>query len=158
MSREDAVLIDLVTRALALNHVCYPITKLKKALGTAIATRMRTRIGKYIWQTGTGSVDNFPLKAAEQVLPDRLVTSPPGSSTKTWEAATMQDVVEMTSSLIAESDFYSAGCTRGLMTDSERVIRVVATLIPTVKITHVERSGMEMLRFTFQYVLADEHG
>jgi hypothetical protein len=56
------------------------------------------------------------------------------------------------------SDFYCAGLTRGLKTESERVIRVLAVPIPTIVFEHAMRSGLDRLYCMLQYVLADETG
>jgi hypothetical protein len=133
-----------------------PIAKLRKSLGAAIASRMRPREGKFLWQTATGSVENLPREAALQILPDTLRTHT--AQKEDWAAPTMTEVAMLIGPIIAKCTSYCAGATKALLTDSERVVRVVATVIPTAKFWWRERQGIDHLYFEFQYVLADEDG
>lgn len=154
LAEHEKALLSMHSVALALSHVCIPLEKLQRALGHAIATRMRAREGKFIWQTGNGHVENFPRAAADQLLAEEYVIGTSTALVKRWSATTMPAVVQMARPLIETSDFYSAGATRALLTPSERVIRVVATLIPMLNLKWWRGN----LYYTFQYVLADEMG
>ena len=154
-SRESAA-VDAFSGIGTLARV-HPLEKLQRALGHAIATRMRAREGKFIWQTGNGHVENFPRAAADQLLAEEYVIGTSTALIKRWSATTMPAVVQMARPLIETSDFYSAGATRALLTPSERVIRVVATLIPMLGMLNL-KWWRGNLYYTFQYVLADEMG
>ena len=151
--KADPKLLELKALATSLGHATTPIEKLKRSLGSAIASRMVQREGKFIWQTGKGSVENFPLEAALVILPERLT----GVVNK-WSATPMVEIAFLFGPLLAMSKSYSAGATKGLMTESERVIRKIATIIPTPTFSWVVRNGVDHLDFELQYVLADEDG
>ena len=154
----DPKMIELYSMAAALGQACSSIEKLRKSVGDAIASRVRPREGKFIWQTATGSVQNLPREAALQIVP--LTPRAPGGHTRRedWEATNMIEVVALVGPLFTKCTSYSAGATKALMTNSERVIWVVATVIPTAKIWWKEWHGIDTLSWELQYVLADEDG
>ena len=47
---------------------------------------------------------------------------------------------------------------KGLMSESERVIRVVATAMPNMEVVSTKRLGVEVMRYEYRYVLAHESG
>lgn len=150
-------LVELNESALLLGQVCFPLEKIRTQLGTAIARRLCQRLGSFIRQTAAFSLDNFPCLAAEQLLPGNTLdlTTP---HVKTWKATNQAQVTEMIGSLLARSSYSCADATRALQTASERVIRVIATIIPSVEISWVDKNNTERLFVNFQYVLADEDG
>ena len=152
VSSNDKALLDMKSLALSLAHVAFPLHKLQKSLGCAMATRMRARAGKYIWQTVQGCVENFPLEAATQILPEQLMSGQ--GSTASWTATSVLEVVVLARPLIELSASFSAGCSRAVFSPSERVVRVVATIIPNLTLRWVS----DTVRYDFQDVLADEDG
>lgn len=151
--KKDTQILEMHALALTLGHACSPIEKLQKSLGAAMASRMRPREGKFIWQTAMGSVENFPRSAALQILPEQMRTQ--GVN---WTAPSMTEVAALIGPLISKSTSFSAGATKALLTESERVVRVVVTVIPTVELWWRERQGIDCLYFEFRYCLADEDG
>jgi hypothetical protein len=156
-TQKDTDLIKLFASAMSLHHACTPLDKLKKSLGHAIGKRMVQRQGEFIWQTATYTVENVPLSAVEQLLPQQLRVE---GRAPMWVANTLPEIVAMMEPLLSKSGFICAGVTRALMTPSERVCRVVATVIPApdFQTAFFVRSGSDFQSFKFQYVLADEHG
>ena len=157
VAKQDNKVIEMHAQAATLGYACSSLDKLRKSLGASIASRMRPRQGKFIWQTATGSVENFPRSAALQLLPETMRTGSRENGC-IWEVNLMEDLATIIGPLIAQSTSFSAGATKALFTDSERVVRVVATIIPTLKLLWKERQGIDCLYFEFQYVLADEDG
>ena len=157
IQKQHAKILELHALASTLGHACSPLMKLRKSLGTAIAQRMRQREGKFVWQTGTGHVENFPRSAALQIMQGQIGTQGRGGRVD-WEASSMMEVAALMGPLLSKSTSFSAGATKALLTASERVVRVVATVIPTAKLWWRERQGVDCLYFEFQYVLADEAG
>jgi hypothetical protein len=145
--RENPKLIEMHQLAATLGHACSSIVKLERSLGGAIAMRMRQREGKFIWQTGKHSIENFPVEAAMQILPDRFRQV----GANTWSATKMTEVALLVGPLLAKSASFCAGATRAMQTPSERVIRVVATIIPTPTFKWTERMGVDHLDMEFQY-------
>jgi hypothetical protein len=123
---------------------------------------MRPREGKFLWQTGTGSVENFPRSAALEILPKTMRAQLPGpghpDAAVVWRANSMMEVAALVGPLIDKYTSFSAGATKALMTDSERVVRVVATVIPVLRFWWKEYQGIDTLYFEFQYILADQDG
>ena len=150
--REDKKLLEMHSLALIFQHVCTPIMKLQRSLGGAIAMRMRPREGGFLWQTATGCVENFPRMACLQILPDSMRQGEEWS----WSVPSMLMVAELIGPLIEKSSSFSAGASKALITASERVVRVVATVIPSPLFWWKERQGVDYLYYEFQYVLADE--
>ena len=151
--KEETKILEMKALATSLGHACTPIEKLQRSLGSAIALRMVQRTGKFVWQTGKGSIENFPWEAALQILPARF-----RGAGSTWSATTMTDIAALFGPLLASSTSYSAGASKGLKTASENVIRVVATAIPAPTLTWTVRNGVDHLMIELQYVLADEDG
>jgi len=111
-------------------------------LGTAIATRMRTREGTGLYQTAVFTMSSIPRHALEQILDPELLASNT-EKTAEWAATTTTEVRKLVAPLIAKSEFFCAGATRALRTRSERYIRVVAHMIPEIKIRHkLSRAGL----------------
>ena len=149
-------MIALQASALALGQVLTSIAKLRKSLAVAIASRMVPRNGKFLWQTATGCVENFPREAALQILPETMRSHT--AQKEDWAAKTMTEVAALIGPIIVKSTSYSAGATKALLTDSERVVRVVAIVMPTAKFWWRDRQGVDCLYMEFQYILADEDG
>ena len=143
---------------LELGLVSSRVEKLGKCLGTALARRLAQRRGGLISQTVAFSLDNFPVEAADQLLPPSMVTRDDARA-KTWTATTQAEVTEMMNGLLSQqSEFCCAGASRALRTTSEKVVRVLATPMPEAEISWVDVKGVDKLYINFQYVLWDEDG
>ena len=151
-------LAELHESARRLGQICFPLQNYRKQLAQSIARRMSQRLDDFIYQSAAFSLDNFPRQAAEEILPEYMLVQPTTPSVKTWRATTHSEVMAMVSPLIEMSDYFCAGGARALRTPSERVVRVVAMIVPNVEISWVASQGMERLYVNFQYVLADEDG
>jgi hypothetical protein len=156
-NRQCAKKLDLEQKALLLGYVCSPLTNLQKSLANSMAVRLRPREGLLVYQTAAFHCDNFPVGAAEQLLPAELLTLTL-PKVKTWTAATMAHVLQMVAPILEASDCHCVGTSRALQTASERVIRVIATIMPLVEISWAEKQGSDRLYVNFQFVLASEHG
>ncbi|KAL3931844.1 MAG: hypothetical protein SGPRY_000954 [Prymnesium sp.] len=101
------------------------------------------------------TVLNFPLKAANQILP-RKFQDP---AQEVWVAITMmKEVVRMPRPLLEKSGFCCTGASRALRTASEKVIRTVAIIMPSLEVLWSVRQGMDGLRVRFEHVLFDCDG
>lgn len=136
-----------------------PTLRYEKEIGLSIATRLRGREGTNVYQTLVYTLTSIPRGAAEQIFPLSLVTENTAKTIK-WEGTTYQELNMLLPPLLSHaSDFYCAGLTRGLKTESERVIRVLALPIPTVSFQHVMTPrDLDRLYAQAQYVLLDETG
>ena len=152
-------LADMHSIALALNHTCTPLTQIVFAVGSSMASRMCTRGANFIYQLAADTVPLIPRTVVEQWMPAyTLETSTPAKAV--WKSGTssFEALRAMVGPLISKGGAYCTGITKGLKSDSERVIRVVATAIPQIEIVTTKRMGMEVLRYEFPYVLATESG
>ena len=136
-------MVELHASAMELGQVCFPLHKMRKQLGTAIARRMCQRKGSLVYQSAAFSLDNFLLQAAQVIFPQQLETYSDKSIT-TWRASTQAEVKAMTASLLAESDYSCADAARALKTKSERVFRVIAQILPGMEVSLVLDSEMEL--------------
>ena len=150
-------LVELQNRALELGFVCFPLHKYRKQLGTMMARRMCQRRGEFIYQSAAFSLDNFPLSAAEHIFPDHLVTLTT-TSVKTWKSSTFTELMQMTGTLLSTSEFACVGAARALKTESERVIRLIAQMLPDLEVSWVAEKDMERLYVNFMYVMGDHDG
>ena len=155
--KNTEALVELRASAAALGQVCFSLHKMRKQLGTAIARRMMQRKGGFIYQSVAFSIDNFPLQAAEEIFPSRLVIHTDNSCT-TWSAGSQTEVLEMVGSLLCESQYACVDAARALKTESQRVVRVISQILPGAEISWVSDSDMERLYVNFHYVLAEENG
>lgn len=154
-------LATLTKLARSLGYALTPLQKIKKEVGLAIATRMRRSVGTHVYQTVNMCLHSIPRQAIIQLLDAQYLTpSNTQRGTMTWKANTMADIVKMVSPFLCEaSTFCCAGASRVLMTKSEKVVRLVSMLIPSVEFTHTETTrGVDRLYVDFQYVVADHTG
>ena len=155
---QEEQLAEFFEMATSLGFSVTPTERYEKEIGLSIATRLRSREGTQVYQTLTYPLQSIPRRAAEQIFPECLVTEET-PTTKKWEATTYVEACMFLPRLLSRaSDFYCAGLTRGLKTESERVIRVLAVPIPTIVFEHAMRSGLDRLYAMLQYVLVDETG
>ncbi|KAL1530231.1 hypothetical protein AB1Y20_001146 [Prymnesium parvum] len=136
---------QLLALAIELDVVLMPIKRLVKQLGHAMLSRMCAREGMNVYQTMDFTLPNFPLSAARRIL---SAATQMEKGTATWKWMTFPAVAAMFGPLFQECDFICAGSTRALRTDSEPVIRVLATLLPGVQISHTGRGEIDRLHVT----------
>lgn len=147
---------DLRALAMELGYSLTPMDFVGKSIAKAIAQHLCNRKGNTVEQTASFFVSMIELTTAETFLGASFLSD---AKVPCWKAGTVTEVASMMRPLLAmlkaSSDFSCAGASRGLKTESEVVIRVVATLMPTLEIDHLKGGG---LRFQFQYILFDETG
>jgi hypothetical protein len=144
--------IALFALAHQLGYALTPMTQIKKEIGIAIARHMCSRVGNNICQTASYTLPRLDRRMMEELLGTPTLVE---GSTATWAPASVPGVALLAEPLLAAaSGFFCAGSSRALKTASESVIRVVATLIPTVEISCSGGRG----KFEFQYVLSDDMG
>jgi hypothetical protein len=151
--QKDARISKFMEEAIQLGLVCTPLKELKLEVSRLISSRMVKRDAeKFIWQTATPAMRLFPA-AATVIFPSTLLTKD-DPQFKTWTATTKAEVLLLLGPLLAESPSCCAGLTKAFKTASERVIRVVATVMPPATLQW--KAGH--LSGTFWYILFDEEG
>eukprot|EP00966_Prymnesium_polylepis_P113208 2618011-Prymnesium_polylepis.1 len=143
--------------AAQLGYVLTPLDSMVKELAHALLSRMTPRMGEAVYQSMDFSLPGFSRSTAERMLPPWLKTVDT-PSTATWAFASLTDLSDALGPMLLKSDSCTAGATKALKTESERVIRVVATLLPGLTITWSQRSGLDRLYVCGFYLLADEAG
>ena len=139
-------LCEMRSLATRLGYVCMPMDKLRTSLAHAIAIRLRNRMGSYITQSVAFSLDNFPLDAAKEILPEAHMLDPYQNGTHTWRFESMECVASWMRNQFPRSRVTGAGASRALRSRSEQVIRVLATMMAGLEISHVVlQTGVERL-------------
>jgi hypothetical protein len=117
--------------------VCEPITKFRQEFLTAINSHLVHRVGKNVYQSPAFTIPMFSREAALNIFGEaNLVTNSP--TTLTWR---INDLAELSSTfrdMLSETGMLSAGLSRALKTDSQKFVRVVATMIPPFEMSVVQ--------------------
>ena len=157
--KRDQKMIEFYQQAISLGVVCTPLKDLKGEVGRQMTSRMVKRDGdKFLWQTGSPTMRLFPEEGTS-VFPETLLTRD-STDSKIWTATTLEQVRLLFQPLLAVSSSCCAGLTKAFKTPSERVIRVVATIMPPATLTWTRTSAATTghLGGTFWYILFDEAG
>ena len=126
-------------------------------LALSISQRLVNREGAFIYQSAQYHIPGFPLEMAREVLSAALIQKDTKSCV-TWKAETMTEVRTLIQGALEHAPAMT-GLSKPLQKPSERVIRVLATLIPDMEISWVrEGLGREKLYVNFMFVLSDEDG
>ena len=142
-----------------LGYSCTSHEVYLKDLATNIAAHLRNRSGLAIYQTACWSEANFPLDLARQLFAMASVQPSTSPGTTTWCCVNMQQVDAVFGSIFEDHHRMCFGATKALQAPSEPVIRVLATIMPGVEISHVVLArGVMRLQINLMYVLFDEDG
>lgn len=149
---------ELSQWAMSMGYTICPLQSIAHAIGRAIASRVRTREGNALYQTASFSISAISRQAALQLFTSELMQDNQTSrlAHATWVASTVQEVRKLVEPIMIKSGYVCAGATRALKTKSERWSRVVAHIIPHLRICHV--ATRDQLQVDFQYILLDEAG
>ena len=141
-----------------LEKTCY----YESELSSAVAKRLQTRRGQHIYQNTSFRLPGFPRHAAESMFPAALLQAQEQSTNKslTWVATTVKEVRELFGELLMQhKQGFTTGLSRGLCTQSETCIRVLATIMPPVQISWSRMAcGLHRLYVNMIYLLCDENG
>ena len=157
--KKDEEMIAFYQQAISFGIICTPITDVKSEVARQIASRMVKRDGeKFLWQTGTPIVRLFPEQATS-IFPETLLTEE-SATQKQWTASSVEELILLFQPLLAESSSCCAGLAKAFRSASERVIRVVATIMPpaTLTWTRTPMNKPGSLSGLFWYILFDEAG
>ena len=149
---DDEMLAWAMEKGLALT----PVKEFETEFALSIATRLRNRCGKEIYQTAGYDLPLFSRSAAEALFPASLQTKNEDSLI-TWSAPTQADVKMLLGLMLEDAKALCAGLTRALQKPSERSIYVCATIIAPMEISWVKMArGVSRLYINFMFVLSDE--
>lgn len=142
-----------------LHHfTCFPKDKLLAELGQAVVKRMVKRRGDLVYQMMAFNLPYFPRDMLEEVFPAESVIIE-SEKKISWELTTVDAIAQALTPLMKKSSYVCAGSTKAFRTRSERVIRVVAKLMPPLEVSHeVLTCGGERCYLNAMYLLATEEG
>lgn len=146
--------------ALANQHhfTCFPKEKILAELGRALVKRMIKRRGHMVYQMVAFNLPYFPRELLKEILPQSSVTEE-SPKRMAWELTSLSEIASTLSPLLARSPYVCAGSTKAFRTKSERVIRVVAKMMPPLEVVHeVSSGGVERFYLNGMYTLATENG
>ena len=158
-SKEDEKMIAFYQQAISFGLVCTPLKDLKGEVSRQVTSRMVKRDGEqFLWQTASPVLRLFPVEGCD-LFPPSLLTKD-SARHKKWTATSKEDLLLLFQPLLAESSSCCAGLSKAFKTASERVIRVVATIMPpaTVEWTRTASTTTGSMSGTFWYILFDEAG
>ena len=145
--------------AQSLGFFCLSSTQFLLDLASRIKDAMKSRGGTFVYQSAAFSADNFPLELARQVFALATTDSTTPSGTSTWRLDSSAQTAEVFGSIFEDAPACCSGCSKAFKSQSEPVIRVLATIMPGAIISHVVLpSGKVRLYVNFNYVLSDEAG
>ena len=108
----------------------------ERVLAREITSKLSRRLGDFVMQSVAFSVRAFPQKLAERLFPSCFLTTPledlqVQEVVRTWRFESEVEVCQMLGDLLTlhskTNEF--AGITRALQTKSERVVRLVASIM-----------------------------
>ena len=158
--KESAQIVALKAQAAALGMILYERDKLSVDVGQQIASRMKQRAGKDVYQTRAFSVPNMPLDFCTGAFPHwRLTTDTPRIKTWRWENDDYLCMLTSLAPFMATQGAMCSGLTKALQTESEYCVRVLASALTPFEVSWVAQPrGVDRLYFNFMYALVTETG
>lgn len=156
----SAKMLMLMELATELGVVILSKEKLLIDFAQQIVSHMVSRSGTFVYQSAAFNYPNFPLTVATEMMPSNLLVTDTESA-KTWLFAdeNFDELVAFMSMLFSTQGKMSFGLTHALQTDSEKVVRSMATMMTPVEISWVGLTrGVDRLYLNFNYVLWDQWG
>ncbi|KAL1528356.1 hypothetical protein AB1Y20_009709 [Prymnesium parvum] len=155
LSSEETDLGRLMILASTLNYSLVPKDALLLELGQGVAKRMVKRRGDDVYQMLAFNLPYFPRELLKETFPASSVIEE-SQKRLCWVLQTPAEMASLTP-LLGRSSSCCAGLTKAFQSASERVIRVVAKLMPPFEIMHeVSANGVERCYLNGMYLLATE--
>ena len=158
-SKRAKKITELINSAISLGLMVTPMDEALTELGRAFAARLARRSSeRTVYQTCSLTMKMVSKAAVETWLPANLITTS-SPTLMMWETETVHDVLEMAGPLLRASAYDCAGLTKSFKSESEKVIRLIACVLPGLDATWTATSATTgTLKSTYQYVLIDEDG
>lgn len=148
----------MLSLASELQFAVTPLDIWSTYLSHSTLMRLKARGDNFQYQSAAYHIANFPRSHARTVFPEECVTVNT-EKVQTWVIASMIELAKVFDPIMTRTDTMAAGCTKALKMPSERVVRVVSTMICPVEISWVKLpKGYEALYINFNFVLVDEDG
>ena len=159
LTKTEQKIAQMMELAAETGFVCEPVTKYRQEFLTAISSHLIHRSGKNVYQSPAFSIPMFSREAALNNFGEaNLVTNKAGTLTS-WRIDDIAELSTIFGEMPSETGKLSAGLTRALKTENQKVVRVLATIIPTFEMSVVQMPrGVDRMYLNFYYVLSDEGG
>ena len=154
----DPRIATLYALAESLGYDLTPTSNNRREIALSLLNRMRPRSSTHVYQAAAYSLFNIPRECMQKILPGDLVTTET-TAVMTWRMETMQDLSRSLEPLLNVYGSNSAGLTKPITTQSELFVRVVATMLPPMEISHVKMArGVDRIYINMQWILMDQAG
>ena len=153
---KDSRVVALKALAMQLGYSVQPIKTWEMELAARISQHMVNREGAFVYQSAAFTIPCFPRETAMRLFPEELI-SQRAKGVLTWTASSILSLRQLLGPVLTRAP-KMIGITKSLRKPSERVMRVVATIIPDVELSWLMVNKREKLAVNFLYVLADEDG
>ena len=158
LTKTEQKIVQMMKLAAETGFVCEPVTKFRQEFLTAINSHLVHRSGKNVYQSPAFTIPMFSREAALNIFGEaNLVTNSP--TTLTWRIDDLAVLSSTFGDMLSETGMLSAGLTRALKTENQKVVRVLATIIPPCEMSVVQMPrGVDRMYVNFMYVVSDEDG
>ena len=128
-AKEDPRLVEFFSMASALGYSVTKNQRLEQEFVLAISNRLVPRKGDKIYQVAAFTLTSFPLQVLEMLIPGRHKLGGATATAVSWSVTSTPSVREIIGEIMTSLRNLSSGTSRGQMTESESVIRVLATML-----------------------------
>ena len=128
-------------------------------LGISIASRMTPRKGHMIYQMQAFSIPAYPLAAMEKIFNGQHLTAESADATE-WKLQSVASLSAILGPVLQRSGYVCAGATKAFRTQSQPVIRNVASLLPDAELSLVRMPGASRVQLyvNAMYAIVSEAG
>ena len=158
--------LELYSLAQELGYAVEVESTWEKMLARQMVAKLTKRSGKFVMQSAAFSMKAFPLQVAKRLFPPCHLTTSAGEEAleparlHTWRFESEREVYQIFAELLTK---YArkrevVGITRALQSKSERVVRLVASLMGGVEVSHTHADGVPTLWVNFLYTLCSDTG
>ena len=145
--------------AAELGFFCTPATSYLKDLAGTIASSIRPRSGKAVYQSVAITLPNVPLGFCHQAFAFATQEPETKPGTTKWTIPGMDQTLQVFGYIFGVATPSCSGASKALKSPSEFVVRVIGTIMPGAIMSHVQYPrGVTKLHVQFMYTLADESG
>ena len=146
---KDSRVVALKALAMQLGYSVQPIKTWEVELAARISQHMVNREGAFVYQSAAFTIPCFPRETAMRLFPKELIALSCRRQL-TWTASSILSLRQLLGPVLTHAP-KMIGITKSLMKPSERVMRVVATIIPDVELSWLMVDKREKLTVNFLY-------
>ena len=144
---KDSRVVALKALAMQLGYSVQPIKTWEVELAARISQHMVNREGAFVYQSAAFTIPCFPRETAMRLFPEELI-SQRAKGVLTWTASSILSLRQLLGPVLTHAP-KMIGITKSLMKPSERVMRVVATIIPDVEPSYTQSETGDLVFVSF---------